>query len=95
MSIEKTPLNEEPFGIRALERLNIGDIVRWKELQCEESKMGVVFDLYLEKRGGRSVAIAKIHTIRGGKSNLSLLGEEKEVLVVNLEILSKGGVENE
>ena len=28
----KTPLNEEPFGFRSLERLDIGDLVTWSEL---------------------------------------------------------------
>ena len=28
----KTPLNEEPFGMRSLERLDVGDLVAWTEL---------------------------------------------------------------
>jgi len=32
MSSKKTPLSEEPFGIKSMERLDIGDLVQWSEL---------------------------------------------------------------
>jgi len=99
VSIKKTLLSEEPFGIRAMERFNVGDLVRWTELKAESrderDEVGVIFDLYLKKRGTREVALAKIHVVKNNKNRLSLLGEEKEILVVNLELLSKGGLENE
>ena len=99
MSIKKTPLNEEPFGIRSMEKLDIGDLVQWSELGPngyeQEKKVGVIAELYLEKRGSRNVALAKINEIVKSKSNLSLLGREREVLVVSLHVLSKVSKENE
>jgi|TARA_R100000084_G_scaffold82118_1_gene38177 hypothetical protein len=99
MSIKKTPLNEEPFGIKSLERLDVGDLVQWSELGPDgfnqEKKMGIISDLYLEKRGSRDIALAKINEITKSKSNLSLLGREREVLVVSLHVLSKVNKENE
>ena len=54
MSSKKTPLNEEPFGIRSMERLDVGDLVQWSELgpngYDKEKKIGVIAELYLEKR---------------------------------------------
>ena len=99
MSLKKTPLNEEPFGIKSMERLDVGDLVQWSELGpdgCnQEKKMGVISDLYLEKRGSRNVALAKINEITKSKNNLSLLGKQKEILVVSLHVLSKVNKKNE
>ena len=95
----KTPLNEEPFGIRSLERLDIGDLVTWSELSAngreKDQKIGIIYDLYLDKRGNRDVALANVHEITNSKNNLALLGRQKEVLVVTLEILSKVDTNNE
>jgi hypothetical protein len=95
----KTPLNEEPFGIRSLERLDIGDLVTWSELSVngreKDQKIGIIYDLYLSKRGNRDVALANVHEITSSKNNLALLGRQKEVLVVTLEILSKVDTNNE
>ena len=99
MSFKKTPLNEEPFGIRSMERLDVCDLVQWSELgkdgYNQEKKIGVIAELYLEKRGTRNVALARINEIVKSKNNLSLLGREKEVLVVSLQVLSKVSKENE
>jgi hypothetical protein len=99
MSSKKTPLSEEPFGIKSMERLDVGDLVQWSELGPngyeQEKKIGVIAELYLEKRGSRNVALARINEITKSKSNLSLLGREKEVLVVSLHVLSKVGEKNE
>jgi len=99
MSSKKTPLNEEPFGIKSMERLDVGDLVQWSELGPngyeQEKKIGVIAELYLEKRGSRNVALAKINEIVKSKSNLSLLGKQKEVLVVSLHVLSKVSKQNE
>ena len=93
MSSKKTPLSEEPFGIKSMERLDVGDLVQWSELGPngyeQEKKIGVIAELYLEKRGSRNVALAKINEIVKSKNNLSLLGKQKEVLVVSLHVLSK------
>jgi len=95
----KTPLNEEPFGFRSLERLDIGDLVTWSELSVtgreKDQKIGIVYDLYLDRRGNREVALANVHEITNSKNNLALLGRQKEVLVVTLEILSKVDTNNE
>ena len=37
MSLKKTPLNEEPFGIKSMERLDVGDLVQWSELGPEST----------------------------------------------------------
>ena len=99
MSSKKTPLSEEPFGIRSMERLDIGDLVQWSELgpngYQQEKKVGVIAELYLEKRGSRNVALARINEIVKSKNNLSLLGKQKEVLVVSLHVLSKVSNQNE
>ena len=99
MSSKKTPLSEEPFGIRSMERLDVGDLVQWSELGPngyeQEKKIGVIADLYLEKRGTRNVALARINEIVKSKNNLSLLGRQKEILVVSLHVLSKVNKQNE
>jgi len=99
MSSKKTPLSEKPFGIKSMERLDVGDLVQWSELgpngYQQEKKVGVIAELYLEKRGSRNVALAKINEIVKSKSNLSLLGNQKEVLVVSLHVLSKVNNQNE
>ena len=99
MSSKKTPLSEEPFGIKSMERLDVGDLVQWSELGPngyeQEKKIGVIAELYLEKRGSRNVALAKINEIVKSKNNLSLLGKQKEFLVVSLHVLSKVSKQNE
>ena len=99
MSSKKTPLSEEPFGIKSMERLDVGDLVQWSELGPngyeQEKKIGVIAELYLEKRGSRNIALAKINEIVKSKNNLSLLGKQKEVLVVSLHVLSKVSKQNE
>jgi len=99
MSSKKTPLSEEPFGIKSMERLDIGDLVQWSELGPDgyeqEKKIGIIAELYLEKRGSRKVALARINEIIKSKNKLSLLGREREVLVVSLHVLSKVSKENE
>ena len=99
MSSKKTPLSEEPFGIKSMERLDVGDLVQWSELGPngyeQEKKIGVIADLYLEKRGTRNVALARINEIVKSKNNLSLLGRQKEILVVSLHVLSKVNNQNE
>ena len=49
----------------------------------------LIFSLIIE------VALANVHEITNSKNNLALLGRQKEVLVVNLAILSKVGANNE
>ncbi len=98
MSLKKTPLSEEPFGFKNLKKLDVGDLVRWSELEKtgykQEKKVGIISELYLEQRGNRNVAIAKVHEVTN-KKNLSPMGRQREILVVNLELLSKVGTKNE
>jgi|TARA_R110000782_G_scaffold178373_1_gene269235 hypothetical protein len=98
MSFKKTPLDEEPFGIKFLKKLDVGDLVRWSELgktgYKQEAKVGIISELYLERRGNRNVALAKVHEVTN-KKNLSPMGRQREILVVNLELLSKVGTKNE
>ena len=74
MSSKKTPLSEEPFGIKSMERLDVGDLVQWSELgpngYHQEKKIGVIAEIYLEQRGSRDVALATINAIVKSKSNL-------------------------
>ena len=95
----KTPLDEEPFGFRSLERLDIGDLVTWSELSAngreKDQKIGIIYDLYLDRRGNRDVALANVYELTNSKNNLALLGRQKEVLVVTLKILSKVDTNNE
>ena len=90
----KTPLSEEPFGKEAMEKLNVGDLVKWTDLrrgyEGDPYVMGIISELYLEKRGGRLVALAKINmTATGGNNDFP--NKEVDILVVNLEVLSKIG----
>ena len=82
-----------PLGYEKYKRLSIGDLVKWTELsdnwKDKSQKIGIIAELYVEHRGRREVAIAKIHEITNSRTNLALLGKPKEVLVMNLEILSK------
>ena len=62
----------------------------------KKTKKLVLFtDLYLARRGSRDVALANVHEITNSKNNLALLGRQKEVLVVTLEVLSKVDTNNE
>ena len=74
---------------------NMGKKQAELNMKAAEKKVGVIAELYLEKRGSRNVALAKINEIVKSKSNLSLLGREKEVLVVSLHVLSKVYNQNE
>lgn len=95
VSLKKTILSEEPFGIKAMESLSVGDLVRWTELchmrKEEREKVGVISELYLKKRGNREVALARIHIVRDNSRKSVPISREEEILVVNLEVLSRIG----
>lgn len=82
-----------------MERLDVGDLVRWTELDKEGRnkipKIGIVSDLFLEKRGNRNIALAKVHEVSNTRHNLAPLGREIEVLAVCLEPISKISIKNE
>jgi len=94
----KTPLNEEPFGIRSMERFDVGDLVRWTELNTKGTdkvpRLGIIYELFFEKRGNRNVALAIVHEVTNSKQNISVLGRKVEVLAVCLDLVSKITVNN-
>ena len=78
------------FGYSEYVKLKIGDLVSWSEvtdyngLAIPEKikKIGVISSLYLAYRGDRQVALAKVLQLSDG-------GNEKEILVISLEIVNK------
>tara|TARA_R100001594_G_C3966502_1_gene246726 strand:+ start:302 stop:670 length:369 start_codon:yes stop_codon:yes gene_type:complete len=91
--------HDTPLGYHKYRELSIGDLVQWSELsdnfKQKSKKVGIISDLYVEHRGRREVAIAKVHELTNSKPNLTILGVGKEVLVINLEILSKVNTKND
>jgi hypothetical protein len=57
----------------------------------EREKVGVISELYLKKRGNREVALARIHIVRDNSRKSVSISREEEILVVNLEVLSRIG----
>jgi len=92
-------LNEAPFGIRSYERLNIGDLVRWRELsddgRVKNPLFGLITELYVKVRGNRKVALVKVTQISSYKNNLASLGKEREILAVCVELVSGINAEKE
>ena len=90
--------HDVPLGYYRYKELSIGDLVQWSELanglRDKSKKIGIVSELYIEHRGRREVAFAKEHELTKSKSNLTLLGKTREVLVMNLELLSKVSYKN-
>jgi hypothetical protein len=91
--------HDTPLGYIKYQQLSIGDLVEWSELSSDmrekSQKVGIISELYIEHRGRREVAIARVHELTNSKTNLSLLGRSKEVLAMNLEILSKVSTKND
>ncbi len=92
-------LNEAPFGIRSFERLNIGDLVRWRELsddgRVKKPLFGLITELYIKVRGNRNVALVKVTQISSYKNNLAAMGKEREILAVCVELVSGVNAEKE
>lgn len=82
--------SDSVFGYSKYIKLNIGDIVSWSELQTynkiilptKEKKFGVISSLFIDNRGDRKVALAKVVP-------LNETSMEKEILVISLEIVNK------
>ena len=91
--------HDTPLGYIKFQELSIGDLVEWGELNSDmrekSQKVGIISDLYIVHRGRREVAIARVHELTNSKTNFSLLGQSKEVLAMNLEILSKVNTKND
>jgi hypothetical protein len=95
VNLKKTILSEEPFGIRAMENLSVGDLVKWTGLchmrKEKSEKVGIISELYLKKRGNREVALARVYVVRDNSRKSVSVNREEEILVVNLEVLSRIG----
>jgi hypothetical protein len=98
IKLMKLNQHDTPLGYYKYKELSIGDLVQWSELadnlNKKSKKVGIVSELYVEHRGRREVAIAKVHEVTNSKPNLAALGAGKEILVINLEILSKVNTKN-
>jgi len=89
----KDLLDSSPLGKNKLQQLDIGDLVQWRafseEGRIESPKLGLVINLYIEERGGRPVAIAKVAEVNSRKGPVTLIGITQEILVICLEVISK------
>lgn len=76
-----------------LRQLEIGDLVQWRSLSTDgrikSPKIGLVTNLYIEERGGRPVALAKVAEVNSRKGPVTLIGTTQEILVICLEVVSK------
>ena len=78
------------FGDSQLQKINIGDLVRWHSLEKQSAKgfrenIGIVTNVSVDHRGGRDVAMAKIIPL--GSENV--VGHEIEVFLACLKVISK------
>ena len=73
-------ISNQSFG--KLGRFEVGDVVAWSEIN--KSRSGVISELYHSSLGGRDVSYAKVFCFES-KQN-------REVLCLNLKILSKSDV---
>ena len=87
MSLKKTPLNEEPFGIKSMERLDVGDLVQWSKWddnkKTYDEKFGIVVSINEEVRGSRMVSVARVVP-------LSDTATERVFFTMSLKLVSKG-----
>ena len=94
----KTPLSEEPFGKEKMDTLDVGDMVKWRilstDLDKESFKMGIITNLFLETMGNREVAIAEILATLTSDEEHVINNSMERVLVINLDLVSKAGVNN-
>lgn len=78
------------FGDSNLQKINIGDLVRWHSLEKQTEKgykenVGIVTKVSVNHRGGRDVAVAKIIPL--GSENVP--GHEVEIFLACLKVISK------
>ena len=78
------------FGNSQLTNINTGDIVRWHTLKKDGEReyienIGIITNVYIDFRGGRDVAMAKIIPL-GNKNNT---GREIEIFLACVKVISK------
>ena len=78
------------FGSSAIEKIGPGDIVRWHTLKRQEKKdyienIGIITNVYVDFRGGRQVAMAKIIPLNGENSG----NVEIEMFLACIKLISK------
>jgi len=62
-------------------QIGIGSVVRWKRLGKEEN-LGMVYELYTAKMGGRQVKKAKVASFRNAT--------HYDLLLIELKLVTKG-----
>jgi len=78
------------FGDTHLRNIGTGDIVRWHTLKREGEReyienVGIITSVYIDFRGGRDVAMAKIIPLGRGAS----AGHEVEIFLACVKVISK------
>jgi len=80
-----------PLGDLSAEKLDIGDLVGWKEWDPDENlwvlNIGLIIDIYIAKIGGREVKMLEIAESKSGK-------HKKDVMPVSVEVISKVSKKN-
>ena len=78
------------FGSSKINKVNTGDIVRWHALKRDGEKeyienVGIITKVYIDFRGGRDVAMAKVIPLGSGAD----AGKEIEIFLACLKIVSR------
>lgn len=81
---------ENIFGSSKINRVNTGDIVRWHTIKRDGEKeylenIGIITNVYIDVRGGRQVAMAKVIPLGRGKPP----GIEIEIFLACVKVISK------
>jgi len=81
---------ESIFGGSKINKINTGDIVRWHSLKRDGEReyienVGIITKVYIDFRGGRDVAMAKVIPL-GNKKDA---GTEIELFLACLKVVSK------
>jgi len=83
--------NKAPMGALTAQKLDIGDLVGWKEWDPDENlwilNIGLIIDIYVAKIGGREVKMLEIAESKTGK-------HKKDVMPVSVEVISKVSKKN-
>jgi hypothetical protein len=78
------------FGDSKINHINTGDIVRWHSLKRYGEReyienVGIITKVYIDFRGGRDVAMAKVIPLGNGTN----AGQEIEIFLACLKVVSK------
>tara|TARA_R100000234_G_scaffold117342_1_gene95643 strand:+ start:899 stop:1162 length:264 start_codon:yes stop_codon:yes gene_type:complete len=78
------------FGNSKINKINTGDIVRWHTLKRDGEReyienVGIITKVYIDFRGGRDVAMAKVIPLGSGSD----AGKEIEIFLACLKIVSR------